>query len=197
MIVDVRFPLRVGAAAALLALALTAVPVPVAAQGIPDDFTNLEVLPEDISRRELVGIMRRFSGALGVRCTYCHTVSDDLDSPDDDFASDEKAPKEKARAMMANWTKSVARTLTLAPTSHSKNPPFAEGNHVQMAGRRTPGMRSSRNSEAESNAPVLPALTIPWALPSFTSCTARTRDESGLVLTIREGWSSRLTNWPA
>lgn len=99
MIVDVRFPLRVGAAAALLALALTAVPV--AAQGIPDDFTNLEVLPEDISRRELVGIMRRFSGALGVRCTHCHTVSDDLDSPDDDFASDEKAPKEKARAMMA------------------------------------------------------------------------------------------------
>ena len=50
MIVDVRFPLRSGAAAGLLALALTAVQV--AAQSIPDDFTNLEVLPEDISRRE-------------------------------------------------------------------------------------------------------------------------------------------------
>ncbi len=38
-----------------------------AAAQIPDKFTNLKVLPKDISKGELVGIMRAFSGALGVR----------------------------------------------------------------------------------------------------------------------------------
>ena len=99
MIVDVRFQLHAGAVAGLLALAFMAVPA--ATQGIPDEFTNLEVLPDDISRRELIGVMRGFSGGLGVRCTHCHTVSDNFDSPDDDFASDEKPAKGKARAMMA------------------------------------------------------------------------------------------------
>ncbi len=97
MIVDVRFQLRAGAVAGLLALALTSVPV--AAQ-IPDEFTNLQVMSEDISRRELVGTMRGFTRALGVRCTYCHTVSDDLEGPDDDFASDDKETKVAARIMM-------------------------------------------------------------------------------------------------
>ncbi len=31
---------------------------------------------------------------------FCHTESDGLDQPDDDFASDEKATKQKARAML-------------------------------------------------------------------------------------------------
>ena len=45
--------------------------------------------------------MRSFTQQLGVgRCSYCHTVSDALDQPTDDFASDEKPAKRKARAMM-------------------------------------------------------------------------------------------------
>jgi hypothetical protein len=98
MIVGVRNLMRLGVVAGLFVLVLTAAPV--AAQGIPDEFTNLDVLPDDISRRELIGVMRGFAGGLGVRCTHCHTVSDNFDSPDDDFASDEKPAKEKARAMM-------------------------------------------------------------------------------------------------
>ncbi len=96
--VDVRFQLRAGAVAGLLVLALT--PVPVAAQGIPDEFTNLELLPDDISRREITSVMRGFTRALDVRCSYCHMVSDDLESADDDFASDDKETKVAARLMM-------------------------------------------------------------------------------------------------
>ena len=99
LIVVARSAVRLSLVAGLLAGVITAVPV--AAQGIPDDFSNLQVLPDDISRRQLIGIMGSFSDALGVGCAHCHTVSDDLDSPDDDFASDEKATKGKARAMMA------------------------------------------------------------------------------------------------
>ena len=98
MIVDVRMQLRLGAGMGLLVLGLTATPV---AGQVPDDFSNLQVLPEDITRRELVGIMRSFSSGLGVRCSHCHTVSDGLDADDDDFASDDKSAKDKARAMMA------------------------------------------------------------------------------------------------
>jgi hypothetical protein len=34
---------------------------------IPTKFTNLEVLPKDIPRAELIATMRGFAGALGVR----------------------------------------------------------------------------------------------------------------------------------
>ena len=68
---------------------------------IPDEFHNLQVLPEDITQRELIGIMRGFTRALGVgRCSTCHTVSDMLNEPSDDFASDDKPLKVKARAML-------------------------------------------------------------------------------------------------
>jgi len=69
-------------------------------QGIPEEYTILHVLPEGIQRAELVGIIRNAAIALGVRCSFCHMVSNALDSPDDDFASDEKATKLKAREMM-------------------------------------------------------------------------------------------------
>ncbi len=86
----------------LLATVLASAPSTLAAQArIPDEFTNLRILPEDIQRRELVGIMRNFTFQLGVgRCSFCHAVSDGLDQPDDDFASDDKATKRKARAML-------------------------------------------------------------------------------------------------
>ncbi len=86
----------------LLATVLATAPSTLAAQArIPDEFTNLRFLPEDIQQRELIGIMRNFTIQLGVgRCSFCHTVSDGLDQPDDDFASDDKATKRKARAML-------------------------------------------------------------------------------------------------
>ena len=91
------------AVSSILALTLFGSASP-GAQGqarIPDEFTNLQVLSEDIEQRELMGIMRGFTSAIGVgRCSFCHTVSDGLDQPDDDFTSDDKATKVKARAML-------------------------------------------------------------------------------------------------
>lgn len=73
----------------------------VAQARVPEEFTNLRFLPEDIEQRELIGIMRNFTFQLGVGlCSFCHMVSAGLDQPDDDFASDEKATKRKARAML-------------------------------------------------------------------------------------------------
>lgn len=73
--------------------------LPVSAQ-IPDEFTNLQMLPKDIDKRELVSIMRNWAGALGVRCQYCH-VGDDPNSLEGyDFASDAKETKKVSRAMM-------------------------------------------------------------------------------------------------
>jgi tetratricopeptide (TPR) repeat protein len=67
---------------------------------IPDTFTNLEVLPKDIPKQELVSIMRSFSNALGVRCVHCHVGENPVDLSTVDFASDAKDAKKIARAMM-------------------------------------------------------------------------------------------------
>lgn len=63
---------------------------------------NLKVLPKDMSRREVVGIMRGFSHALGVRCDACHTKAKGPGArPDElDYALDDKPEKEAARKMM-------------------------------------------------------------------------------------------------
>ena len=68
---------------------------------IPDKFTNLKVLSKDISKRELVSVMRGFAGGLGVRCNHCHVGEDAATLKNFDFASDSKAAKQTARVMMA------------------------------------------------------------------------------------------------
>ena len=70
-----------------------------AAAQIPDEFTNLELLPEDISRARLVGIMRGFASALGTNCGYCHVGENAATLEDFDFASDDKETKRIARVM--------------------------------------------------------------------------------------------------
>lgn len=71
-----------------------------AAGQLPDEFTNLQVLPEDIATRELVGYMRGFAMGLGVRCSYCHMGEEGQPLSEYDFASDDKPTKVKARYMM-------------------------------------------------------------------------------------------------
>ena len=69
-----------------------------AAAQIPDQFTNLKVLPKDIAKGELVSLMREFSGALGVRCGHCHVGESATSLEGFDFAADDKEPKRVARA---------------------------------------------------------------------------------------------------
>jgi len=69
------------------------------AQQLPDKFSNLQVLPRDISKNDLMQLMRSFAFALNVRCNYCHL---EKAAPDAgfDFAADDKPPKKIARVML-------------------------------------------------------------------------------------------------
>ena len=78
--------------------------VPTAAAQIPQTFKNLQVLPKDITRPQLIATMRNIAGSLGVRCTHCHVGPDDLQGMD--FATDEKQSKQIARAML-RMTRSI------------------------------------------------------------------------------------------
>jgi hypothetical protein len=51
----------------------------VAIAQIPDKFTNLQVLPKDVAKRELVAAMRGIASDLGVRCAHCHVGPDNLE----------------------------------------------------------------------------------------------------------------------
>jgi hypothetical protein len=64
-----------------------------------NDYTNLQVLPKDISPKALQHIMvDEFQDGLGVGCNFCH--AQEKGSLHLDYASDEKPEKEIARAMM-------------------------------------------------------------------------------------------------
>ena len=64
---------------------------------IPDKFTNLQVMPKDISKADLQSTMRKFAFALNVRCPYCHLEKEDKTI---DFASDDRQNKRTARIML-------------------------------------------------------------------------------------------------
>jgi tetratricopeptide (TPR) repeat protein len=83
-----------GLFALLLALS-TALPAQ-----IPDKFTNLQVLPKDTPKANLVSIMRNYAGDLGVRCGFCHIGGDPNTLQGVNFASDENEKKKTARLMM-------------------------------------------------------------------------------------------------
>jgi tetratricopeptide (TPR) repeat protein len=68
-----------------------------AAAQFPDEFTNLEVLPKDIAKRELESTMRRFAFALGVRCDHCHV---EKAGHGFEYAADDKETKRTARVML-------------------------------------------------------------------------------------------------
>ena len=83
---------------------------------------NLEVLPKDISSRELGETMKGFAMGLGVRCETCHVgeVGQPLDTFD--FESDEKPMKLKARVMLEMVTainnKHVAKLNEIEKAEH-------------------------------------------------------------------------------
>lgn len=89
---------RLRVATALLAAAVGAHAAH--AQFPPARATNLKVLPTTISMDALVDTMAGFTRALGVRCNYCHVGQDGAALETYDFANDQKATKEKARAML-------------------------------------------------------------------------------------------------
>ncbi|WP_448699516.1 c-type cytochrome [Mucilaginibacter sp. AW1-3] len=62
-------------------------------------YTNLKVLPKDISSKDLQSIMADdFEDGIGVSCGFCH--ANNKDGHGLDFASDAKPEKEITRTMM-------------------------------------------------------------------------------------------------
>ena len=66
----------------------------------PDSLINTQVIPKSTPVMELVGTMRNFTSALGVRCQFCHVGSEGQPLGEFDFASDQKRNKIVARQMM-------------------------------------------------------------------------------------------------
>ncbi|HZQ44583.1 MAG TPA: c-type cytochrome [Acidobacteriaceae bacterium] len=64
--------------------------------------TNLKVLPKDMTGEQVIAIMHKFEGDLGVECSYCHAKDPVTHRPN--FASDANPMKDRARVMikMAN-----------------------------------------------------------------------------------------------
>jgi len=65
----------------------------------PAPPANLQVLPKDIPRPQLLQTMQAFNQALGVQCSHCHQFVGPGD-PMNDMAADVKPTKNVARAMM-------------------------------------------------------------------------------------------------
>jgi hypothetical protein len=59
---------------------------------------NLKVLPKNIAPEQLIGIMRGFTGALGVQCRFCHAMNPQTHHLS--FPSDAKPEKATARLMI-------------------------------------------------------------------------------------------------
>lgn len=66
----------------------------------PASFKNLRVLPKDAPARDVINMMKGFTGALGVRCQFCHVGKEGLPLEQFDFVSDEIKQKNTARVMM-------------------------------------------------------------------------------------------------
>jgi hypothetical protein len=66
--------------------------------GGPPAPSNLQVLPKDTQREQLLQVMQQFTSSLGVQCNYCHVQEGR--GGRNDMASDEKPTKKTARQMM-------------------------------------------------------------------------------------------------
>jgi len=91
-------------------LSVVAVPAMLHAQAAPagrggEPPKNLQVLPKDMPRQQVVAVMNQFTAALGVNCAYCHAVDTTVAAQPGrpaalDQASDAKETKKVAREML-------------------------------------------------------------------------------------------------
>ena len=85
----------------------------------PDSLVNTKVFPHNTPVTEVLGAMRNFTTALGVRCGFCHVGKEGAPISSYDFPSDEKRTKRTARQMML-MVAEVNRRLDTLP--ERKNP---------------------------------------------------------------------------
>ena len=87
--------------------------------------TNLQILPKDSSREQVLTTMAAFTAALGVQCNYCHVQEGR--GGRNDMAADEKPTKKAARGMMllareinAKLPEAVGKARTRRPASAAR-----------------------------------------------------------------------------
>lgn len=95
--------------------ALLAAPLSAQQWRWPEKAKNLKVLPATTTAKELQQTMLSFTGALGVRCNFCHVGEEGKDLSDYDFASDTKPEKESARIMLKMVKAINSQFLTTLP----------------------------------------------------------------------------------
>jgi hypothetical protein len=88
----------------LIVAGLAIVPALSAAQSTakfpPDSLVNTRVIAHGTPVGNVVGVMKNFTQALGVRCQYCHVGVEGQPLTTFDFVTDEKRTKIVARQMM-------------------------------------------------------------------------------------------------
>lgn len=84
----------------------------------PDSLINTKVFPHNTPVMQVVGAMRTITGALGVRCQYCHVGEEGMPLERFDFAKDEKRTKLVARQMMLMVQEINRRLDTLPEHDH-------------------------------------------------------------------------------
>ena len=122
------------AAGAMIAMPLVAQTTPAATgQGAAQPqgertITNAHVLPADIPRERLIEIMRGWSTALGVDCSFCHTPAAGPAAADGrqrfDFPSDANPHKAVARQMVT-MLQAINRNYFAGAVSRSGPPASA------------------------------------------------------------------------
>jgi Photosynthetic reaction centre cytochrome C subunit len=85
----------------------------------PDSLINTKVIPHNTPVMEVVGLMRNITGALGVRCQFCHVGEEGMPLERFDFAKDEKRTKLVARQMMRMVEEINRRLDTLPEHDHT------------------------------------------------------------------------------
>ncbi|MGI8931090.1 MAG: c-type cytochrome [Sphingomicrobium sp.] len=92
---------------------------PASAPAATPQFKNLQVLPKDITRDQLMTNMKFFAQSLGVRCSYCHVGEEGKSLSTYDFASDANPHKNIARGMMRLTWRLNAQDLPAIEGLHS------------------------------------------------------------------------------
>jgi tetratricopeptide (TPR) repeat protein len=79
----------------------------------------VKVIPKNTPPIQVVGMMRNFAGALGVRCTYCHVGQEGQPLNTFDFAKDDKRAKLVARQMM-RMVEEINHRIDTLPHDHDQ-----------------------------------------------------------------------------
>ena len=128
---------------------------------LPPEFKNLKILPKDIEPKQLMVVMRGFTQAMGVRCSYCHVAGPDAsDMSSYKFDSDRKEHKETTRAML-KYTDAVNESFPKGVGEEPKAGELRVTCYTCHQGQREPPTRKPDGPPR----PGAPAATPPGQAP--------------------------------